>query len=80
MSLTPGKMFNGRLKSGIAYYDTVQYLSSPHFLLRNTKMKINRTKILPNILFGFETFVSHTEGRTKADGVQEEGAAEDTWG
>jgi len=48
-------MFNGRSKSGTAYYYTVQYLSSPHFLLRNIKIKINRTKILPNILFGFET-------------------------
>jgi hypothetical protein len=59
-------------------YSSVSFIS--HFLLRNIKMKINRTKILPSILFGFETFVSHTEGRTKADGVQEEGAAEDTWG
>ena len=48
-------MLNGRSKSGIAYYYTVQYLSSPHFLIRNVKIKINRIKILPNILFGFET-------------------------
>jgi hypothetical protein len=49
------KMFNGRSKSGIAYYYTVQYLLSPHFLLRNIKIKINRTINLPIILFEFET-------------------------
>ena len=48
-------MFNGRSKPGTAYYYTVWYPSSPHFLLRNIKIKINRTKILPIILFGFET-------------------------
>jgi hypothetical protein len=49
------KMFHGRSKSGIACYCTVQYLLSLHFLLRNIKIKINRTIILPNILFEFET-------------------------
>jgi len=44
-----------RLKSGNAWYHSVEHLSSSSLLLKNTKIKIHRTIILPLVLYGCET-------------------------
>ena len=45
-----------RLKSGNACYYLVQNLSSSCLLSKNLKIKINRTIILPLVLYGCETW------------------------
>ena len=45
-----------RLKSGNACYYSVQNLLSSGFLSKNLKIKINRTIILPVVLYGCETW------------------------
>jgi hypothetical protein len=47
---------NTRLKSGNAYYHSVQSLLSPCLLSRNVKVKIHKTIILPVVLYGYETW------------------------
>ena len=45
-----------RLRSGIACYHSVQNLLSSRLLPKNLKIKINRTIILPVVLYGCETW------------------------
>ena len=45
-----------RLKSGNASYHSVQNLSSSCLLSKHLKIKINRTIILPVVLYGSETW------------------------
>jgi hypothetical protein len=45
-----------RLNSGNASYDSVQSLLSSRPLSRNVKVKIYKTKILPVVLYGCETW------------------------
>jgi hypothetical protein len=45
-----------RLKPGNACYNSVQNLLSPSLLSKNLKIKINRTIILPVVLYGCETW------------------------
>jgi hypothetical protein len=45
-----------RLKSGNAYYHSLQDLLSSNLLSSNTKIKICRTVILPVVLYGCETW------------------------
>ena len=45
-----------RLKSGNAFYHSVQNLLSPTLLSRNLKLKICRIIILPVVLYGCETW------------------------
>jgi len=45
-----------RLKSGNACYHSVQNLLSSSLLSRNLKFKIYRTIILPDVLYGCETW------------------------
>ena len=45
-----------RLKSGNAYYHSVQILLSSCLLSTNIKIKIYRNIILPVVLYGFETW------------------------
>jgi hypothetical protein len=45
-----------RLKSGSAFYHSVQDLLSSCLLSKNTKIKIYRTIILPVVLYGCETW------------------------
>jgi hypothetical protein len=52
-----------RLKSGNACYHSVQGLLSSSLLSRNLKVKIYKTLILPAVLYGCETWVSHAKGR-----------------
>jgi len=47
---------NSRLKSGNAYYHSVQNLLSSRLLSKNLKIKIYRTAILPVVLYGCETW------------------------
>ena len=44
-----------RLKSGNAYYHLVQNSLSSSLLSKNIKIKIQRTIILPVVLYGCET-------------------------
>jgi hypothetical protein len=44
-----------RLSSGIACYHSVQNLLSSHLLLKNVKMRIYKTIILPVVLYGCKT-------------------------
>jgi ATP-dependent Clp protease adapter protein ClpS len=44
-----------RLNSGNAYYHSVQSVLSSRLLSRNLKVKINKTKIKPIVLYGCET-------------------------
>ena len=44
------------MKSGIACYYSWQNLLSSSFLFKNLKIKIYRTKILPVVLYGCETW------------------------
>ena len=44
------------LKSGNAYYHSVQNLLSCSLLSKNIKIKIHRTIILPAVLCGYETW------------------------
>jgi hypothetical protein len=46
----------GRLKSGNAFYHSVQNLLSFNLLNKNIKIKIYRTIILPVVLYGCETW------------------------
>jgi len=46
----------GRLKSGNAFYYSVQNLLSSRLLSKNLKIKIYRTIILPVVLYGCETW------------------------
>jgi len=50
------KKIKSRLKPGNACYHSVQDLLSSSFLLRNIKIKIYGTKILPVVLYGYETW------------------------
>jgi hypothetical protein len=45
-----------RLNSGNAYYHSVQNLLSSRLLLKNVKITIYKTIILPVVLYGYETF------------------------
>jgi len=45
-----------RWKSGNAFYCSVQNLLSSSLLSKNLKIKINRTIILPVVLYGCETW------------------------
>jgi hypothetical protein len=45
-----------RLKSGNAFYHSVQDLLSSSLVSKNTKLKIYRTTILPVVLYGCETW------------------------
>jgi hypothetical protein len=45
-----------RLKSGNACCNLVQNMMSPSFLPKNTKIKMYRTRILPVVLYGCETW------------------------
>jgi hypothetical protein len=45
-----------RLKSGNACYQSVQNILSSGFLSKNTKITINRTIMLPVVLYGRETW------------------------
>ena len=46
-----------RLRSGSAYYHTVQSVLSSRLLSKNLKIKIYRTIILPVVLYGCETWL-----------------------
>ena len=46
-----------RLKSGNACYHSVQNLSSSSLLSKNLKIEINRTIILPVVVYGCETWL-----------------------
>jgi hypothetical protein len=46
-----------RLKSGNAYYHSLQNLLSSSLLSKNVKIKIYRTIILPVVLYGCETWL-----------------------
>jgi hypothetical protein len=48
-----------RLKSGNAYYHSVQDLLSSSLLSKNIKIKIYRTIILPAVLYGVKLGLSH---------------------
>jgi len=45
-----------RLKSGNDFYHSVQNILSSSLLSKNLKIKINRTVILPSVLYGCETW------------------------
>jgi hypothetical protein len=45
-----------RLNSGNACYHSVQNLPSSHLLLKNVKVRIYKTTILPVVLYGCETW------------------------
>jgi hypothetical protein len=45
-----------RLRSGKAYYHSVQNLLSSRLLSKNTKIVVYRTVILPVVLYGCETW------------------------
>jgi hypothetical protein len=60
-----------RLKSGNACYQLVQNLLSSRLLSKNTKIRVYGSIILPVVVYGCETWSSHTVGATKAEGVQE---------
>jgi hypothetical protein len=45
-----------RIKSGNACYYPVKNLLSSHLILKNTKIKIYKTVILPFVLYGCETW------------------------
>jgi hypothetical protein len=63
-----------RLNSGNACHNLVQNLLSSCLLSKNIKIKIHSCIILPTILYGHKTW-----SFTLAEGVQEQGAEEDTW-
>jgi hypothetical protein len=50
------KDVNSRLNSGNACYHSVQSLLSSRQPSRNVKVKIYKTIILPDILYGYETW------------------------
>jgi len=50
------KELKRRVKSGNAYYHSVQNLLSSSLLSKNLKIKIYRTLILPVVLYGCETW------------------------
>jgi hypothetical protein len=50
------KKIKSRLKSGNACCYSVQNLVSSSFLPKNIKIKLHRTKILPVVLYGCETW------------------------
>jgi hypothetical protein len=45
-----------RVNSGNACYHAVQNLLSSHLLSRNVKIKINKTTVLPVVLYGCKTW------------------------
>jgi hypothetical protein len=47
---------NGRLKSGIACYHSLQNLVSSSLLSKNLKIKIYRSIIFPVVLYGLESW------------------------
>jgi hypothetical protein len=53
-----------RLNSANACYHSVQNLLSSRLISKNIKIKIYKTVILPVVLYGCETCVSHSEGGT----------------
>jgi hypothetical protein len=71
------EVINSRLKSGNDCYHSVQNLLSSSLLSKNVNIKVYRTIIFPVVSYGGETWVSHTEGGTRAEGVREQGAEED---
>jgi hypothetical protein len=52
-----------RQNSGSACYDSVQSLLSSGLLSRNVEVEIYKTIILPVVLYGCETWVSHINGK-----------------
>ena len=50
------KEIKSRLRSGNAYYYSVQNILSSRLLSKNLKIKIYRTIILPVVLYGCETW------------------------
>ena len=63
-----------RLRSGSAYYHSVQNLLSPRLLSKNLKIKVYRTIILPVVLYGCETWSLTLREERKLrvfDGVEE---------
>ena len=50
------KEIKSRLRSGNAYYHSVQNLLSSRLLSKNLKIKLYRTIILPVVLYGCETW------------------------
>jgi len=61
------KEIKSRLKSGNAFYYSVQNLLSSGLLSKNLKIKINKTIILPVVLYGCETWslTLREEGRLR---------------
>ena len=57
-----------RLRSGNACYHSVQNFLSSRLLSKNLKIKINRTIILPVVLYACEAW-SLIEGGKEAEGV-----------
>jgi hypothetical protein len=51
-----------RLNSGNACYHSVQNLLSSHLTIKNLKIRKYKTVILPVVLYGCITFLSHSEG------------------
>ena len=60
----------GRLKSGNAYYHSVQNLLSYNLLSKNLKIKINNYNFACCCVWVWN-LVAHTEGGTLAEGVGE---------
>jgi hypothetical protein len=59
------KEVKGRLNSGNPYFHAVQKLCLLIFCLKNVKIKIYKTIILPLVLYGYKTYLSlgyHIEG------------------
>jgi hypothetical protein len=50
------KEIKRRLNSGNASYNSVENLLSSHLLLKNVKIRIYKTTILPVVLYGCETW------------------------
>jgi hypothetical protein len=62
------KEINSRLNSRYACYHSVQSLLPSHLLSRNLKVKLYKTRILPVVLYGCETW-SVTLREEQTEGV-----------
>jgi hypothetical protein len=68
------KEVKSRINSGNACYNSVQSLLSSRLVCKNSKYKIYETIILPVVLYGCETLVSHTKGQAQIEGSREQSA------
>jgi len=68
-----------RLKSGNACYHLVQNLLSSSLLSKNLKIKMHRTRILPVIVYGCETWSLTLREECRMRVFENKGVEENIW-